>query len=49
MSSMSLLGTLFEIAANNIGKGIHGDFGALVLLELRLGDFPRDLPEPKTG
>jgi len=49
MSSMSLLGTLFEITANNIGKGIHGDLGVLVLLELRLGDFPRDLPEPETG
>lgn len=38
--SMTLGETLFEIEANNIGKGIQGDLGALGVLELVLGAFP---------
>ena len=41
--------TFFEMAANNMGKGIQGDLGALVLLEPRLAAFPSDLPESETG
>ena len=46
---MTLGETSFAIAANNMGKGIHGDFGALVLLEPKLAAFPSDLPESETG
>lgn len=30
---MSLEGTLLEIAANNMEKGIHGDLGVFIELE----------------
>jgi hypothetical protein len=46
---MFLGGTLFEIAANNIEKGIQGDLGALGELEFVLGAFPRDPPESEIG
>lgn len=42
---MSLRGTLFEIAANNIGNGIQGDLGTLGVFEAKVVVFPSDLSE----